>query len=156
MKLKDLTDVIASYSGLARTALDYTQTTKNLVDAAKHPDFASARWADLASLVDTAAFERVGNFKEVMGWDEYVGFLDGWARTSEWECSFKRVTEKGNVVLLELEERSKVGDVSSAVNSVSVYEFDAEGRIRHLDVYLQMPLPDAEMLKSYEGITIAG
>jgi hypothetical protein len=37
----------------------------------------------------------------------------------------------------------------------SAYEFDNAGKIRHLDIYLQMHLPDLEMLKSYEGITIA-
>ena len=59
------------------------------------------------------------------------------------------------MVLLELEERSKVGDYGSVVNSVSAYEFDAAGKIRHIDIYLQMELPDPEMLKSYDGIRIS-
>ena len=59
------------------------------------------------------------------------------------------------MVFLELEERVKVGDFSSVVNSVSVYEFDGDGRIRHLDIYLQMALPDPKLLESYEGIQIA-
>ncbi|HYD48368.1 MAG TPA: hypothetical protein VEB21_08480 [Terriglobales bacterium] len=155
MPLHDLGTVIGAYSGLARKALDYTETMKNLVDAAKAPDFSSEQWDDLAAFVDTAAFERVGNFKEVMAWPEYVGFLDGWARSSEWECSFKRLTQNDHLVIVELEERSNVGGVTSAVNSVLVYEFDEVGKIRHLDIYLQMPLPELEMLKSYEGITIA-
>lgn len=155
MPLHDLGAVIGTYSGLARKALDYTETMKSLVDAAKAPDFWSQRWDDLAAFVDTAAFERVGNFKEVMTWPEYVGFLDGWARNSEWECSFKRLTQNDDVVIVELEERSKVGGVTSAVNSMSVYEFDEAEKIHHLDIYLQMPLPDLEMLKSYEGIPIA-
>lgn len=154
--LKNLPDVIGDYLGLVRKALDYTQTMKALVDAAKQPDFASVRWSALAEFVDTEVFERIGNFKEVMAWDEYVGFLDVWARSAEWECSFKRVTAHDNVVLLELEERSVAGGASNTVNSVSVYEFDQNERIRHLDIYLQMPLPDLDMLKSYEGIAIAG
>lgn len=156
MALYDLQTVIGNYGGLARKALDYTQTTKDLVDASKQPGFSAGRWSALAALVDTSAFERVGNFKEVMTWDVYVGFLDGWARTSEWECSFKRVTQHGDIVLLELEERSSVQGVTNAVNSVSVYEFNGDGKIRHLDIYLQMPLPDLVMLKNYEGIAIAG
>lgn len=156
MALYDLQTVIGRYAGLARKALDYTQTTKDLVDASKQPGFSAGRWSALAALVDTRAFERVGNFKEVMTWDQYVGFLDGWARTSDWECSFKRVTEHGNIVLLELEERSTIHGATTAVNSVSVYEFDGDGKIRHLDIYLQMPLPDLAMLQSYEGFAIAG
>jgi hypothetical protein len=73
---------------------------------------------------------------------------------SEWECSFKRISERDNVVILELEERLTMGDFSSAVNSISVYEFDGDGKVDHLDIYLQMPLPGAEMLESYEGIQI--
>ncbi len=42
------------------------------------------------------------------------------------------------------------------VNSVSVYEFDADGLITHLDIYLQMPMPDPEMLAGYAGIEISG
>lgn len=156
MPLYDMDSVIGNYTGLARKALDYSQTMKALVDEAKQPGFSANRWDSLASYVDTANFERVGNFKEVMRWDDYVTFLHGWAMSSEWECSFKRITENGNVVIMELEERSTVGGVSNAVNSVSVYEFNADGKLNHLDIYLQMPMPDLAMLQNYEGITITG
>ena len=117
---------------------------------AKKPGFSVASWAPLAEFVDVDAFERVGNFKEVMSWTDYVGFLTNWATTSEWEGSFKRVTEHDNVVFLELEERSRVGPHSSVVNSVSVYEFNAAGKLKHLDIYLQMEPMPAEMMKAYE------
>lgn len=156
MALRDLDDVIGDYTGLSRKVLDYSKVMKQLVDAAKQPGFAVESWAPLAAMVATDNFERVGNFKEVMRWDDYVQFLTGWAMHSQWECSFKRVTEGDNVVLLELEERSVAGGMSSVVNSVSVYEFDGAGKIAHLDIYLQMPMPDPEMLKSYEGIQING
>ena len=47
-----------------------------------------------------------------------------------------------DVVFLELEERSQIGDFSSVVNSVSVYEFNADDKITFVAVYLQMELPD--------------
>ncbi len=152
MPLQDLDTVIDQYTGLSRKVLDYSRVMKTLVDAAKQPGFSIDSWAPLAELVAVDVFERVGNFKEVMTWGEYAGFLTQWAPSSHWECSFKRITEKGNVVFLELEERSKTGEYSSVVNSVSVYEFDGAGKIRHLDIYLQMELPAPEMLKSYEGV----
>lgn len=37
------------------------------------------------------------------------------------------------------------------VNSVSIYEFDDAAMIRHLDIYVQMPMPDPMMLASYEA-----
>jgi hypothetical protein len=156
MTLVPIEAVIDRYTGLSRKVLDYSLEMKRMVDAGKQPGFSERDWAGLASMVATDVFERVGNFKEVMTWPEYVGFLTGWVSTSEWESSFKRVTEGDNVVLLELEERSRVGDYASVVNSVSVYEFDAAGKIKHLDIYLQMPMPDPAMLGNYAGIEIAG
>jgi hypothetical protein len=62
--------------------------------------------------------------------------------------------ETGGRVFLELEECSKVGDFSSVVNSFSVYEFTDDGKIRHIDLYLQMTPPQPEMLKSFEGVEL--
>jgi hypothetical protein len=145
---------ITTYTGRSRTVLDYSRLMKRLVDEAKQPGFTVESWAPLAELIDTPNFVRVGNFKEVMNWQEYVSFLTNWATASEWDSSFKRVTEVGNVVFLELEERSRIGDFSNSVNSVSVYEFNDAGKITHIDVYLQMALPDPDMLASYEGVEI--
>ena len=146
-----MTDVAAAldgHSGRARRVLEYTVTVKRLADAAKEPGFTEANWAPLAELVATEEFERVGNFKEVMNWSEYTGFLTAWAASSQWDASFKRV-------YLELEETSSVGDFESVVNSLSVYEFDEADRIAHIDLYLQMALPGVDMLKSYEGVPIS-
>lgn len=148
-------DIIDDYSGLSATVLAYSVITKRLVDEAKKPGFSIDSWAPLAELIDTANFVRVGNFKEVMNWEDYVSFLTNWATSSQWECSFKRITESGNVVYLELEERSRIGDFSNSVNSVSVYEFNEAGKIVHVDIYLQMALPDPDMLSSYSGVDIS-
>ena len=156
MVLQEIADVAGNYTGLSRKVLDYSLLMKQLVDAAKKPGFTEADWAPLAALVDTETFERVGNFKEVMRWPDYIAFLTGWAKTSGWEGSFKRITEAPNLVLLELEERSEIGGHRSVVNSVSVYEFNDAGKITHLDIYLQMELPDPAMLLSYEGVSISG
>lgn len=59
-------------------------------------------------------------------------------------------------MFLELEERSRIGEFDNVVNSLSVYEFTDAGRIRHIDLYLQMALSPAEMLKSFEGVEISG
>ena len=152
MALKEVSDVIGNCTGLSRKVLEYSQIMKRMVDSAKQPGFSVASWSPLVELVAIDEFERVGNFKEVMNWQDYVNFLTNWAMSSDWECSFKRVTEVGNVVFLELEERSRIGDYSSVVNSVSVYEFNSAGKIGHIDIYLQMELPGSEVLKNYEGV----
>lgn len=153
--LRDVEAVIDDYVGLSRTVLGYSLLMKRLVDRAKEPGFSAASWAPIAELVAVDDFERVGNFKEVMRWPEYVDFLTGWAPAASWACSFKRITEQDGLVFLELEERSEMGEFSSTVNSLSVYEFDDAGKICHLDIYLQMALPGAAILDSYEGIDIS-
>ena len=148
MAVQDVNDIVDDFSGRSRTVLEYCMTTKRLVDAAKLPGFSVHSWTPLAALVAIDEFERVGPFKEVMKWPEYVDFLTNWATSSEWECSFKRITETEGLVFLELEERSTVGDFSNVENSLSVYEFDSTALIRHIDVYLQMVPLVAEMLNT--------
>lgn len=154
-ELRDIAEAAQECAGLSRKVLDYSLEMKRVVDAAKQPGYSAESWAGIADFIDTEKFERVGNFKEVMTWPEYVGFLTAWAASSDWEGSFKRVTEVGNLVILELEERSEVAGHKSVVNSVSVYEFGPTGKIEHLDIYLQMPLPDPSMFASYAGIQIS-
>lgn len=148
--LKSVAEVVGDYSGLSRKVLDYSLIMKQKVDEAKQPGFTTADWAPLAAMVATDDFERVGNFAEVMRWSDYVGFLTDWARTSEWECSFKRISESDNVVLLELEERSLKDGRWGAVSTMSVYEFDATGLLAHLDIYVQMPFPAEAMPDFYK------
>lgn len=139
-------EVINNYTGRARAVLKYSQLMAQLVLDAKKPGFSADSWAPVAQLVDVPNFQRIGPFKDAMDWDNYVAFLTGWATTSEWECSFKRITEVGNLVFLELEERSKVSGFANAVNSLSVYEFNSAGKMQHVDVYLQMEMPGMDMM----------
>ena len=141
--LRDIRDVIDNHVGRTRTVLEYALVTKRLVDEAKKPGFGIESWGPLAKLVATDEFERVGAFKEVMGWPAYVEFLTNWATSAEWECSLRRVTETPGAVFLELEEHSRIGEFANVVNSLSVYEFTDAGEVRHIDLYLQMELPPA-------------
>lgn len=147
-------EVIEEYRGRSRRVLDYTQITQNMVTAAKHAG-ADQTWSALADLIDTEEFVRVGNFKEVMNWDAYLGFLNNWAPNAEWSADFRHLTEAGDRVFLELEERSRVGEFDSVVNSLTVFRFNADDKITRIDLFLQMALPDPEMLASYDGVEIA-
>ncbi|WP_405183052.1 hypothetical protein OG225_19755 [Nocardia sp. NBC_01377] len=151
----DIRVAMENHHGNVRRALEYACVTKGVVDGAKQPGFSAASWDPLRALVSVHDFVRVGNFKETMRWDEYVSFLTGWASAAEWDCSFKRITEAGGLVFLELEERSAFGEFSNSVNSLSVYEFTQEGAIRRIDVYLQMALPPSALPDAYEGVAIS-
>jgi hypothetical protein len=150
----DLRDALLGRDGNARRAIEYAVVTKAVVDGAKEPGFGAASWNPLRDMIEVDEFVRVGNFKETMDWAGYVGFLTGWAPAAQWDATFKRVTEVDGRVFLELEERSTIGDLHSVVNSLSVYEFNAAGKITHIDVYLQMPLPPPELLAGYQDVEI--
>ena len=125
---------------LAQRVLDFEATVKRLVKAAKDPGFTAAGWAPLAEFVAVREFERVGTWMEVMNWQQYTEFMTQWASSSMgFDTVLRRISELPGLVYLELEElHTRPGGVA-VVNSLSVYEFNAGGKIKHLDVYLQQP-----------------
>jgi hypothetical protein len=128
-------------TALAQQVLDFEATVNRLVKAAKDPGFTAADWAPLAKLVATGEFERIGTWMEVMNWQQYTEFMTQWARSSMgFDTVLRRVSELPGLVYLELEEQhTRDGGGLAVVNSLSVYEFNDEGKIKHLDVYLQQP-----------------
>lgn len=130
----------AANGPLTRQVLDFAATVKHLVKAAKDPGFTVADCAPLAEFVATAEFERIGTWMEVMTWEQYTEFLTEWARSSMgFDTVLRRVSELSGLVYLELEERHTQPDGVAAVHSLTVFEFNDHGKIRHLDVYLQQP-----------------
>lgn len=122
----------------SRKVLRYGDIIARTVEAAKEPGFAEAGWDELAALLDVAKFERVGNDKVAMGWDVYRGLLMQWATTTDFWSEFRRISEVGNLVFLELTEHNTPrGGAESVVNSCTLYEFDEAGLLVHLDIYLQ-------------------
>lgn len=134
----------------SRLCLEYNAIFKRLVNQAREPGFTIADWAPLAALAAVDDFVRVGSFKEVVGWNEYVGLLQRWAPTlTNWESTFKRVTAAGPRVFLELEERSTSGGKTTVVNSLTVWEYDAADKLCHLDIYLQQA-PEQQTTNGWE------
>ncbi|MDE8651575.1 hypothetical protein [Novosphingobium album (ex Liu et al. 2023)] len=132
------TDRTAVTGEYARKVLDYTDCIKRTVDRAKEPGFDESGWDELAALLDTARFERVGNDRVAMGWDVYRGLLMQWGTTTDFWAEFHRVSEAGRRVFLELTEHNTPrGGAESVVNSCTVYQFDEAGKLVHLDIYLQ-------------------
>ena len=132
------TDRDAVTGAYARKVLAYTDCIKRTVDKAKEPGFDESGWDELAAMLDTATFRRVGNDKVDMGWEVYRGLLMMWATTTNFWAEFHRISEAGDRVFLELTEHNQpVGGTETVVNSCTVYQFDKAGRLVHLDIYLQ-------------------
>lgn len=122
----------------ALKVLAYTDTIKRTVEAAKDPGFDASGWDELAALLDTYAFVRVGNDKVSMGWEVYRGLLMQWGGTTDFWAEFHRISQVGNLVFLELTEHNTPrGGAESIVNSLTSYEFDAAGKLVRLGIYLQ-------------------
>lgn len=128
----------ATLGANGRRVLAYGECIERTVRAAKEPGFTLSGWAELEAMLDVDRFERVGNMMERQTWPQYRDLLTRWAGSTEFWSRFRRITEAGNLVFLELEEHNTPKDgPESVVNSVSVYEFDAAGKLVHLDIYLQ-------------------
>jgi hypothetical protein len=119
---------------LTQKVLAYTQAMQALVPTIAGPD----DWAPLGEFVSTDEFERVGTFLEVHDWTAYTQMLTQWASAVErFETTVRRITESNRLVYFEVEERHYRGDAANIVNSMTVFDFDDDDKIRHLDVYLQ-------------------
>ncbi|MGP0031854.1 MAG: hypothetical protein ACLPVF_15270 [Acidimicrobiales bacterium] len=125
---------VAGAGTLTRVVLDYQETMKRLVPTLEAP----GDWDPLARFVAVGAFERIGTFLEVQNWQQYTEMLTHWAAAVDsFETTVRRMTEVGRLVYFEIEERHRAGAHLNVVNSMTVFAFDDDDKIRHLDVYLQ-------------------
>jgi hypothetical protein len=119
---------------LTQRVIEYDRALQRLVAGVGDP----IDWAPLAEFVAVEDFERVGTFLEVQNWKEYTEMLTRWASVTEsFETTVRRISETGALVYYEIEERHFRGDKVNVINSMTVFEFDANDRIRRLNVYLQ-------------------
>ena len=121
---------------LTRTVLGYEAAMRRLVPTVR----VRQDWQPLTEFVAVEDFERVGTFMERQDWRTYTEMLTQWAGSIDsFETSVHRVSESGNLVYYEIEERHQRGDNVSVVNSLTVFEFGDDAKIRRLAVYLQQP-----------------
>ena len=119
---------------LTDRVLEYDRVMTELVPRVETP----ADWEPLTRFVAVDDFERVGTFLEVQDWAAYTEMLTGWATAIDsFETSVRRISELANLVYYEIEEQHQRAGNVSAVNTLTVFEFDGEDLIRHLDVFVQ-------------------
>ena len=117
---------------LTRKVMEYQEVMKRLVPTSPQD------WNPLAQLVAVDEFERVGTFREVHNWPQYVEMLCQWAGSiGTFETTVKQITELPGLVYFEIEERHFAEERTTVVNSLTVFEFDGDEKIRNIRVYLQ-------------------
>ncbi|MGO9932802.1 MAG: hypothetical protein ACLPV8_13455 [Steroidobacteraceae bacterium] len=130
----------ASYTGLSRKVLQYAERFLQIVNQIKQPGFSEPDWAPLEELVDVQNFQRVGVFLtarvEVSNWQQYKEFITQYGGMTSWEGTLRRITEVPGLVYLELEERNSRNNVTDIANTVTIYKFNAAGKLSNLDVYV--------------------
>ncbi len=117
-----------------QTVLEYCEQLQALASAGAS---AEGDWEALSAYVDVAEFRRVGAYLESMSWGEYTDFLSQWSGGTRFEATMFRITEVGDSVFQEIEERHYHGEDFIRKNVIAVYRFNGAGRIRHLDIYEQ-------------------
>jgi hypothetical protein len=123
-----------SADSLTQRVLEYDRALQRFVADVRDP----IDWAPLTGFVAVHDFERVGTFLEVQNWNEYTEMLTRWGSSTEsFETTVRRISEIGALVYYEIEERHSRGDNVYVINSMTVFEFDANNMIRRLNVYLQ-------------------
>ena len=95
-------------------------------------------WEPMGEYLDIASFKRVGAYLEELNFTDYCEFLAGWAAGgTQFEFTEFHVTEIGNSLFQEIEERHTRGDAFIRKNVIAVYRFNSENKIVHLDIYEQ-------------------
>jgi len=95
-------------------------------------------WDPVAAYIVPERFRRVGAYLEELDWPAYKDFLTGWAAGgTRFEMTTFHVSEIGNAVFQEIEERHWRGEEFIRKNVIAVYRFSDDQRIVHLDIYEQ-------------------
>ncbi len=120
---------------LRQVVLDFNACqAKILAAGVKGP----ADWEPMGEYIDVATFKRVGAYLEVLDFTEYCEFLAGWAAGgTQFEFTEFHVTEIGNTLFQEIEERHTRGEHFIRKNVIAVYRFNAGNKIVHLDIHEQ-------------------
>ena len=133
---------IATATGVAREMGPLTKIVKAFV--AKQGEVMAAGvkspldWEPVAEFIDPVKFKRVGAYLEELTWAQYRDFLTSWTGGgTRFEMTEFHITEIGDAVFQEIEERHYRGDEFIRKNVIAVYRFNDQNKIIHLDIYEQ-------------------
>lgn len=135
MQVITATSTVNAIGPLTRRVYDFIETQKNILagGVTKLSD-----WDPLTRFVDTEKFLRVGAYLEQLNWPDYKKFLTAWLEGStRFEFTEWRISEVGDSVFQEIEERHWRGDQFIRKNVIAVYRFGDDQKIVHLDIYEQ-------------------
>jgi hypothetical protein len=92
------------------------------------------RAAELGGMAAPDLFRHVDREQQERDWQQFVALLAGAAPVAL-DYDVLRVREAGNIVFVELEQRTIIGGNAVRLLTISVFEYDASARLRRLDSY---------------------
>jgi limonene-1,2-epoxide hydrolase len=132
MRFVTATATVSEKGPLTQIVEQYSSAIASQATGDRVPD-----WEPLREFVAVDEFRRVGAYLEEMSWDEYTRFMTEWAGSTRFEMTVFQITEVGDLVVQEIEERHYRGDNFVRKNVVAIYRFNTENKISHLDIYEQ-------------------
>lgn len=127
----------ASLGPKAQHVLEFEQRLREITASITSAEADPAAWTPLGDYLNLDTFRRTGVWLETMTFEQYAGFLTAWASGVDFDTVLRRVGETSDTVYLEVEEHHTRPEGEEVVRSLSIYHFDASGKIDTLDVYLQ-------------------
>ena len=122
-------------ASLAGRALRYVEIVTAIAGRAMLPEHTAAAWNELTPLVATDEFLLVGRSKQKLDWPAAISGMDRWARATVFSSTVRRLEEVDRLVFMELDERTTVEGQTTSHQTMTVYEFDAAGKLRRLDAF---------------------
>jgi hypothetical protein len=135
MKIVTAKSTSCEIGPLTQRVYDFVETQKQVMAAGIS---SPSDWDPLTQFIDPDRFKRVGAYLEELDWADYKKFLTGWmAGGTRFEFTEFRISEIGDSVFQEIEERHYRGDEFIRKNVIAVYRFDDQNKLVHLDIYEQ-------------------
>jgi hypothetical protein len=135
MKVVAATATTNEIGPLTQRVYGFVETQKAILAAGVSYE---SDWEPLVEFIDPVRFLRVGAYLEELNWEDYKKFLTGWmAGGTRFEFTEFQISEVGNSVFQEIEERHWRGEAFIRKNVIAVYRFDEDQKLIHLDIYEQ-------------------
>ncbi len=135
MKVVAATATTDEIGPLTQRVYGFVETQKAILAAGVTQE---TDWKPLVQFIDPVRFLRVGAYLEELNWADYKKFLTGWMKGgTRFEFTEFQISEVGNSVFQEIEERHWRGEEFIRKNVIAVYKFDEDQKLIHLDIYEQ-------------------
>jgi hypothetical protein len=135
MKIATATGTAPEIGPLTKIANDFAAKQIEIIAAGVSSPL---DWEPLTEFLEVDRFKRVGAYLEELDWPHYREFLTGWvAGGTRFEFTVFQITEVGNTVFFEIEERHHRASDFIRKNVIAVYRFSDRNKLVHLDIYEQ-------------------